>query len=85
MTTTATTLSDRPVWGEGVRLLRSIYGFTVEQVAFLAWTDAETIGRIEAGDRQITPELRKRIAAAFHTDATALFWEGSSERQLRLV
>lgn len=50
-------------WGGRVRQRREDLGFTLEQVAVLAGTTAQTIYKIEKGD--ITPRDHVRVGLAF--------------------
>ena len=62
-----------PVWGEGVKVLRGIYGYTQEQLAEQAGTTQVTISELERGKRSISDSLRLRIARVLHVDAHRLF------------
>ena len=67
------TASKHPVWGEGVRALRSINHLTQMDLAALAGTTQTTISRIEKGSHQISDALRVRIARALKVDPHDLF------------
>lgn len=64
---------DHPVWGDGMRALRGLYGLTQTDLATAAGTTQATISRIENGSHQISDALRIRLARALKTDPHALF------------
>jgi transcriptional regulator with XRE-family HTH domain len=64
---------DHPIWGDGVKALRGLYGMTQTDLATVAGTTQTTISRIENGSHEISDALRVRIARALHTDPHALF------------
>jgi transcriptional regulator with XRE-family HTH domain len=64
---------DHPVWDEGVKALRGLYGLTQTDLATAAGTTQATISRIENGSREISDSLRIRLARALKTDPHALF------------
>jgi hypothetical protein len=72
-----TTIDQRPthVWGDGVRALRGIYGFTAKQLAWMAFVDEEVVERLEAGGHGVSPQVRQAIADALHVPESQLFWE----------
>lgn len=63
-----------PVWGEGMKALRSLHRITQTELAEKAGTSQSVISDLENDKRKlISDALRIRIARALHTDAHALF------------
>jgi transcriptional regulator with XRE-family HTH domain len=64
---------DHPTWGQGVKVLRGIYGLNQAELAKLAGCAQATISELERDRRNISEALRVRIARALHVDPHDLF------------
>lgn len=58
--------------GEYIRALRDAHGYTTVTFAAVVRTSASNLSRIERGDRQPSPEVRKRIAGILRVPLVAL-------------
>lgn len=67
------TTSGRPIWGEGVRVLRGFKNLSQAELAARAQVGQATISRIETGSRQVSDAARVRIARALDVLPGELF------------
>lgn len=68
-----TTETQPPSWGSGVRVLRTMKGWSQTDLAAAAQVAQSSISRIEAGSKQISDAARVRIAKALEVNPYELF------------
>lgn len=64
---------DLRAWGRWIRVLRTAHGLTQQQLADLAGTDKNSIGRIERGEKNVGVALVWQLARALGVRAQDLF------------
>lgn len=62
-----------PTWGEGIRVLRGIKGWTQVQLAERAGVAQPTISKLENGSFEASDGTRVRLAVALGVDPNVLF------------
>lgn len=67
------TNSGRPIWGEGVRVLRGLKNLSQSELAARAQVGQASISRIENGSRMVSEAARIRIARALDVLPGELF------------
>lgn len=70
---TGTTIGTGPVWGDGVKVLRHLKGWTQQDLAATAGVPQSTVSDIEGGKRRASELARVKIAKAFNVDPHKLF------------
>lgn len=66
-------MSTNWTWGVGVRALRELRDWTQTDLAEAASVPQSTVSRIETGSRQISDEVRVKVAKALNVDPHKLF------------
>lgn len=61
------------IFGQNVRIARLKRAMTQEKVAEAAGMTAQYLGRIEAGDKNVTLETMKRLACVLDFDLNGMF------------